>query len=257
MKLVHLGIISTGTIIALGIAMVAPAFTQRNPERSIPSVMLIFSITSKHGEASEWCEALSSVLKRQEVKATVFVSGIMAESHPECITSFSSNVDIGSQTYGYEDLTSISNYTQALEDVERGKKAVDEAGDLSSRLFKAPYGRTNENIYSLLSNSGIIADFSYVSQYNRFENNLFVRYDLKTFRGDSEGLRMFSVVSLDDDVVRPYDPVPIAINFDEAMEIDIIDNFISQLKSDNLDIIHFVNASDIIGLDLTIHNGVA
>lgn len=255
MNIVHLGIISTGTIIVLGMAMIIPAFTQQKPERSIPSVMLSFNIMNTQGEISSWCQSLSSVLEKHDVRATVFVSGLIADSDPECVSSFSPDVDIGSQTYGYVDLTSISDYSEALEEVENGRQAIDEAGDLDSRLFRAPYGKTDENIYSLLNRPGIIADFSYVSQYNRYENNQFVRYDLKSLTGDTDGLRLFSVVSQDDDVVRPYNPVPILIRFDNSMEIDQIDRFISQLKSDYQNDIHFVNASDVVGLDLTIRKG--
>lgn len=251
----YLGIISTGTIIVLGIAMVIPAFTQHKPDRSIPSVMLSFSIMNSEGEISNWCQSLSSVLEKHNVRATVFVSGLIAESHPECVSSFAQIVDIGSQTYGYVDLTSISDYSEAIEQVEKGKQLVDEAGGIDSRLFRAPYGKTDENIYSLLSERGIIADFSYVSQYNRYENNQFVRYDLKTLAGDTDGMRLFSLVSQDDDVVRPSEPVPIAIQFDNTMEVDQVDTFISKLKADYPNEIQFVNASDVVGLDLTVRRG--
>lgn len=256
MKIIHVGIISTGTIIVLGIAMVIPAFTQHKPGPSIPSVMLSFSIMNTQGEISGWCRSLSSVLEKHDVRATVFVSGLIAESNPECVNSFAPNVDIGSQTYGYVDLTSISDYSEAIEQVEKGKNVVDSVGGIDSRLFRAPYGKTDENIYSLLSHKGIIADFSYVSQYNRYENNQFMRYDLKTLTGDTDGLRLFSLVSQDDDAVRPYDPVPIAIQFDNSMDIDQVDRFISELKSDYQNDIQFINASDMVGLDLTVRRGV-
>jgi peptidoglycan/xylan/chitin deacetylase (PgdA/CDA1 family) len=254
MKLVHLGVISTGTIIVIGLAMVVPAFTQHNPDRSVPSVMLSFSILDSN-DVLNWCKDLSSVLEKHGIRATVFVSGKTAESDPECVTSFSSGIDIGSQTYSYANLTSIPDYTHALEEVKMGKQAVDAAGNLNSRLFKAPYGATDDNIYSLLSRSDILADFSYASQYNKYEESQFVRYDLKSLRGDSEGLGMFSAFVLDDDVVRPFAPVPIAINFDSSMQVEHIDEFISKLKSDYGESIRFANASDLIGTDLTVRTG--
>lgn len=250
MKLVHLGIISTGTIIVLGMAMVAPAFTQREHDHSIPSVMLFFGVTGPNG-ASDWCRELSSVLDRHQVRASVFVSGRTAEASPECITSFSSDIDIGSQTYSYIDLTSISDYGEASAEVERGKKVVDDIGALNSRLFKAPYGKTDDNIYSLLGRANVVADFSYVNHYNKYENNQFIRYDLKVLNGKAEGLKLFSVVASDDDVVRPYNPVPIAISFDNTVEAKDIDSFISEMKSEYRDGIQFVNISDVIGQDVT------
>ena len=63
------------------------------------------------------------------------------------------------------------------------------------------------------------------------------------------------MVSQDDDVVRPSEPVPIAIQFDNSMDIDQVDTFISKLKADYQNEIQFVNASDVVGLDLTVRRG--
>lgn len=254
MKLIHLGMVSTGTIIVLGLAMVVPAFTQHGPGKSIPSVMLSFVVLD-NANASGWCTGLSSLLEKHDVKATVFVSGKTAQASPECVMSFSPDVDIGSQTYSYADLTAIEDYTKAFEELERGKEAVDRVGNLDSNLFRAPYGRTDENIYSLAGRAGIVADFSYNNRYHKYEGDQFVRYDLKTITGDSEGLRLFSVVAMDDDVVRPLLPVPVAITFDNAMQLEHIDEFISELESGYGDSIHFVNASDLAGTDLTVRAG--
>lgn len=250
MKLVHLGIISTGTIIVLGVAMIAPAFTQREPDHSIPSVMLFFSITDPN-EASDWCRELASILNKHEVRASLFISGRTAESHPECVTTFSSDIDIGSQTYTYTDLTLISDYSEASAEIEQGKRAIDDIGALNSRLFKAPYGRTDDNIYSLLNRANIVADYSYVNHYNKYENNQFIKYDLKVLSGNAEGLKLFSVVASDDDVVRPYNSVPIVINFDNSISVEDVDNFVSKMKSEYRQGIQFVNVSDVIGQDVT------
>src|SRR5690606_11199054 len=246
--------VSTGTVIVLGLAMVVPAFTQHGPDRSIPSVMLSFVILDN--ASASWCTGLSSILENHGVRGPVFVSGKTAQANPECVTSFSSDVDIGSQTYSYVDLTSISDYTKAFEEVKRGKEAVDRVGNIDSRLFRAPYGLTDENIYSLASRSGITADFCYNNRYNKYEDNQFVRYEIKALSGDSEGLRLFSFVSIDDDVVRLLLPVPIAIVFDSDMQLEDVNAFISKLKSGYGDSVRFVNASDLVGMDLTIRKGV-
>ncbi|HXG07348.1 MAG TPA: polysaccharide deacetylase family protein [Nitrososphaera sp.] len=253
MKIAHLGIVSTGTVIVLGLAMVVPAFTQHAPDRSIPSVMLSFVITDDAN--ASWCTGLASILENRGVKGTVFVSGKTAQANPECVTSFSSDIDIGSQTYSYVDLTSISDYTKAFEEVKRGKDTIDRVGNIDSRLFRAPHGLTDENIYSLASRSGILADFSYNNRYNKYEDNQFVRYDLKVLPGGYEGFRLFAFVSADDDVVRPLLPVPIAIVFDSGMQLEDVDKFISKLKSEYGNSIRFVNASDLVGIDLTIRGG--
>ena len=257
MKLVHLGAISTGMVVVLGLAMVIPAFTQHQQEVDprVP-IMLSFSISGNGGAG--WCQDISSLLANHEIKATVFVTGKTAQSTPECVLSFSSsagsNIDVGSQTYSFADLTSVE-YTTALEEINSGKQAVDNAGNIDSKIFTAPYGATDENIYSLLSRSGILADFSYKSQYNKSEDGQFVKYDLKSLTGDSEGLQIFSLIFQDDDRTPALTRVPVMINFDDSMSVEHIDKFISQLKSSYSDSIRFVNASELTGIDLTVRRG--
>ena len=254
MKIAHLGIISTSVIIVLGLAMVIPAFTQHGSSHTIPSVMLSFSILDSEWVYS-WCQDLAATIEKHDIKATVFLSGKTAEANPECVASFPSNVDVGSQTYNHVNLTALHDYSQALEEVKRGKQAIDRAGNLDSRSFRAPYGAADDNIYSLLSRSGIIADFSYVSQYNKYEEDQFVRYDLKSLTGDSAGLRAFPTIVSDIEVTRQYNPAPVVVNFDSSMPIERIDEFISKLKADYGSSIQYVNASDLADADLTIREG--
>lgn len=240
MKLAHLGAIATSTIIVIGLVMViAPAYTHTLEHNRLPPVMLSFSIVDARN-ALEWCTDLSSVLSKHDVKAMVFVTGQVADQHPECVSAFSSDIDIGSQTYSFANLTSLE-YTMALEEVKKGKSAVDAAGNLDSRLFKAPYGSTDENTYSLLSRSGIIADFSYELQYNKYEDGQFVKYGLVEYKGPA-----YSPESIRGLLEEGKNPA--IINFDNSDSIEQIDGFISALISDKE--IRFVNASEITGLEL-------
>jgi hypothetical protein len=256
MKLAHLAMVSTGVVVVLGLVMVISAFTlHKEVDQRIP-VLLAFSVVGNDsGTATAWCKDLSAMLVQQQVKAAVFVTGKVAQSSPSCVSSFPSGIDIGSQTYSYSNLTAISDYAAALEEVKSGKQAVDRAGNLDSKLFRAPYDATDENIYSLLTKSGILADFSYKSQYNRYENNQFVKYDLKSLEGDSQGLKLFSLISGGSDRTPQMTLVPVTINFDSSMPVEKIEKFVSDLKSGYGDSIHFVNASDLAGMSLTVRSG--
>ena len=254
MKLAHLGAISTGTVIVLGIALIAPAFIRSSSDanRGI-SVLLSFDVLGNNDEAvSDWCSGLASVLDRHGTKAAVFMAGKTANESPECVTSFSGDVDIGSRTYSYADLTAI-DYRVALDEVWTGKVAVDEAGGTSSKLFKAPYGSADDNIYSLLRRSEILADFSYADHYNKFENDQFVKYNLTSFAGNSDGQRQFFELISD-----PSSSItaPLVVNFDDSMQIQHIDDFITRLEGvQDDDRIHLVSASDLLGIDLTVREG--
>lgn len=245
MKLVHVGAIATGLVIVLGIAMVIPAFTQMKYDIPKQTVMLSFSIIDDSNTPS-WCTDLSSVLKKHNVKATIFVTGKVAERYTECVSVFANNVklDVGSQTYSYVKLSSIPDYTIQLEEVRNGKQAIDEAGKIYSRLFKAPYGSTDDNIYSLLSRSDTIADFSYDNKYNKYYNGQFIWFNLTTYEGHSYSPSFFHSLRVTD--------TPIQIEFDNYTSVQEIDNFISDLKSGN---IRFVNASELTVMDLTVRKG--
>lgn len=213
-----------------------------------PPVMLSFSIVDNRN-ISEWCRGLSSVLESQQIKATVFVTGRVAERYPDCVASLVSidGVDMGSQTYSYVDLADEEDYLRAQAEVKQGKLAVDRAGNVDSRLFRAPFGSTDQNIYSLLSNSNITADFSYKSQYNKYEDGQFVKYDLVTCECNNLSLNEVKKLL---ELGRP-----VAIEFDNRMSISEFDNFVAALKSDGK--IQLVNASDLTGLQLTVKGGVA
>jgi peptidoglycan/xylan/chitin deacetylase (PgdA/CDA1 family) len=254
MKMAYVGAISTSVVITIGIAMIVPAFLQHNIAGSIAKrptpVMLSFDVLEAETtsqDVDDWCKVLALVLEEHDVPGALFLSGKMAKAHPECISSFSADIDIGSQTYSYAKLTSIDDYLQALKEVKEGKEAVDEAGKLDSKLFRAPYGSTDENIYSLLGRSNITADFSYKGQYNKYESGLFIRYDLITLNGTD-------YYSISSDRLELSEK-PININFDNSMQPHDIDVVISELKSDYGGDIVFVNPSGLTGVDLTIREG--
>ncbi len=237
MKIIHVSAISTGIVIFFGILIVIPPYLHPTSPQYF---LLSFSI-SEDVEQS-WCDDLASTLLKHKVQATIFFSGQIAERYPDCVKAFPPNIDIGSQTYHYVMLASMSDYSEQLEEIQRGKQAVDEAGNLNSRLFKAPYGSTDENIYSLLTHSNILADFSYENQYNKFYNGQFIKFQLESYNSDTNSIEFFRNLSTNQ---------PTIINFDSSNDVKYIDNFISKIKSRNT---VFLDASQLTGLQLTIRN---
>ena len=251
MKLSHLAAISTGIIIALGVILIAPAFLRTHGDAVAGTkTMIVFDIrdpASDEAKLSEWCKDLADLVKLHTIKAAIFESGNVAKTSPECVTSFPNYIDIGSKTNNHVNLQSLE-YSKALEEVRAGKLAIDSAGHLNSKLFKAPNDATDENIYSLLNRSGILADFSYSDHYNVYENGLFIRHAATIFDGrsiDLENLRATSSTAGGN--------TPIIILFDNTMEISQINEVILLLQK-NLAApqFEFVNASEMTGIDLTV-----
>jgi peptidoglycan/xylan/chitin deacetylase (PgdA/CDA1 family) len=232
-------VISTTIVIIIGASLILPFFFNASQTTAPQKIMLSFSILD-FGNATEYCHDLSSALDKLNVETTVFFVGKVAEQNPEAVRFFKNNTDVGSQTYSYVDITSISDYILQLEEISKGKKAVDEAGNLSSRIFKAPYSATDDNIYSLLSRSGILADFSYENQYNVYYNGQFMKFDATTYDGFENSVEFF--LSLQNT------ETPIIITFDNTHSVSEVNIVLSKLKSGNFE---FLKASEIVGFDLT------
>lgn len=240
MKLVHVSGIATGVVLVLGVLMILPPFVSSN---ETPSKIFLLSFSLNDNVSPEWCENLSSVINKHNVKAVVYLAGKTAEKVPACVTTFSENVDIGSQTYSFTSLDSINDYSQQLQEVKEGKNSIDRIGNLDSKLFKAPKGSTDENIYSILKRSGILADFSYDSQYNKYYQDQFIKFDLQTFDGTEKTIQFLNDKEFSS---------PVVIRFDNDTPIEEIDKIISELQSHQT---LFTNPSEVTGLDLTVRNG--
>lgn len=215
--------------------------TETQLSDSLESSPVVLSFSMVNGwNAPDWCTGLASVLARHQVNATVFVTGEVAEQNPECVTTFvSQGTDVGSQTYRYVNLNAVSDYEYALEEIRLGKEAVDNAGNIDSRVFRAPFGQPNVDLYPLLSSANVTADFSYTTKYSVYEGETFVEYDLVECDCLDSPERIEQLAGLH---------IPIMINIDNATHPGEIESLIVSLKEKEM---HFVSASELTGHDLT------
>ena len=252
MQVTHIGMITTGIVVVLSVATIVPAFTQQNAKPSVP-VMLVFDINEddEGPDLPAWCTDLSTSLDNRNVRATVFMAGQVADKYPQCVAAFSAGkhddtvIDVGSKTYSYVALTSIPDYTQALDEVKKGKDAIDRAGEIDSRLFRAPYGSTDQNIYSILSRSGIVADFSYGDHYNSYLDGNFVRFNMTSYEGAKAG---------PDPLLSLQSQEPVMVLFDNnSSPVSEIDRFIDRAITGQHQQYDpkFVSASDLVQMQLT------
>jgi len=232
----------------IGILLLVPSLL-RSPSTLTPTpILLFFDIISGNLDDSKWCNSLSELLKEKNIKASVFLTGQIVEKNPRCASDFTNNlknIDIGSSTYNYVDLASNIDYSKALDEVRLGKSEIINASNVNSSLFKAPYGSTNDNIYSLLHRNGITADFSYPNQYNLFEKNQFVKYKLNSFIVNST-----SIPKLMEEIKEIKENDPIAIEINDTISVDTVNEIISQLDSLGKDFV-FSNPSTLTGTELS------
>ena len=163
------GAIITAIIIVVGVVLIYPAL--RLDSHVVQNqVLLTFSIVNSTNLPT-WCTDLSRFLQDNNIHSTIFITGIMADTYPNCVASLGKNNDVGSMAYSYDTITNL-NYTGQLNQIIDGKAAVDKQGRLNSTIFKAPHGIVDDKIYSLLTRSHIIADFTYKDHYNIYTNGL-------------------------------------------------------------------------------------
>jgi peptidoglycan/xylan/chitin deacetylase (PgdA/CDA1 family) len=219
--------------------MIVPVFFREPQEQGNIRIFLSFDAADNE-QLAAWCSELASVLSEEDVRATVFFSGKVAENNPSLLGYFGDGIDIGSQTYSYVDLSTISDFEVQLDEVKSGKEAVDDAGNLYSRVFRAPYGGTDENIYYILSQSDIIADFSYTQQYNLYQDGQFLRYNAIAYEGSLDAVKLITD--------NPSASNVYILTFDSSCSVQQIRDVLSALKE--VDVV-FVNASDLAEVDLT------
>jgi len=244
-KIIAGGIIATVAVIIVGVIVALPPFLQ--PAKAETQVLLTFSIINEDNMPT-WCDDLKSIIDKDSLHAVVFFSGKMAEKYPECVRSFGEKIDIGSSTYGYQTLPSLQDYSLELKEVEEGKKAVDTAGGLNSMSFKAPHDISDDNIYSLLSRNGILADFSYTDRYHKFYEDKFIWFKASVYNASSATVSADSIRKLSIDR-----NIPVQIDFDNTVPISKIDEILQILRDRN---VAFVNASELTGIQLTVRGGV-
>jgi len=234
------GVLATAIVIIIGTLYAAPPYLAWvESSQRVPTVILSLSITSDQ-DMPQWCEDAADYLNNNRIDAVVYFSGEVADRYPDCVRSFHTGVELGSSTYSFKKLSSDRDYLEQLEDVRMGKFAIDSIAGIDSKVFKAPFGYTDDNIYSFLSRNDIIADFSKTGSYNGYDGKNFIFHDLQTFAIgiDSDDVilsrlekKTISAVQLSAD-----NSIPI------AKITSLIDETIAKHRT------NFVNASEITGL---------
>jgi len=247
------GAIITAIIIVFGIALLYPAlkletkFTANDLPAGNQSasnqqmVLLTFNIVNS-SNMPNWCYEISKFLQGNKVHSAVFIAGDVADKYPTCVTRFGSDVDIGSTSYTYNNITSIPDYIAQLNAIKQGKKSIDVLAMVNSTSFRAPYGDVDENIYSQLVRSQIVADFSYRDHYNVYTNGssgkTFYRLPLTTINNLSELQKII-----------PNPDIPLMINFYNYQPLRNIEESINSTSKSNY---QFQSASELTKMNLTL-----
>jgi peptidoglycan-N-acetylglucosamine deacetylase len=106
----------------------------------------------------EGMERLLGLLAEESVRATFFVTGSIAGSHPEAIrTIVSQGHELGSHGMNHRDFTRLDKVT-ATEEIRRSRERLQDFAPVDS--FRAPYLRFPDPYLPLLAEAGFTIDSS-------------------------------------------------------------------------------------------------
>jgi hypothetical protein len=238
LKLRQAAIISTALVIIIGLAMISPLFLKQNQAQTENKQTIILSFTVLEADnVEDWCQNLSSILSSQDIPATIFIESKVAEQNPKTATCFGTEIEFGSLTYDKINLTSIDDYSLKLWQVEQGKIAIDKAANVTSQIFKEPNGNTDDDIYSILNRTGIIADFSYTDHFNIYRNDRFEKIVAEVINANNSSIEYL--------LNREKTDSPIILQFENTQTTEQINSFLSILKTAQFD---FVKSSEFLEL---------
>ncbi|MBD1371740.1 polysaccharide deacetylase family protein [Hazenella sp. IB182357] len=117
-----------------------------------PTVDKKVALTFDDGPDRHYTYEILAILKKEQVSATFFVVGKMAEIYPDVLKKMDQEGHIiGNHSYSHPLLTKRTN-KQILAEVSRTDQAVAKAVGKKPILMRPPYGATNEMVLNTLIN---------------------------------------------------------------------------------------------------------
>lgn len=113
----------------------------------------VISLTFDDGPDPAFTPRILDLLDRHGAKATFFSMGFNAAEHPGLLKEVvAAGHEIGSHGWQHLNLTRISPRA-TYEEIEAGRKAVEDAVQVPVKLFRPPYGRFDEAAVRFLASS--------------------------------------------------------------------------------------------------------
>jgi peptidoglycan/xylan/chitin deacetylase (PgdA/CDA1 family) len=112
-------------------------------------------LTFDDGPSAGNTPALLNALRQNGLRATMFNQGNYAAANPAQVRAqVSAGMWVGNHSYTHPHLTQLGQ-SQVDSEVSRTQQAIAAAGGGTPRLFRPPYGETNQTVQSVLSRYGL------------------------------------------------------------------------------------------------------
>lgn len=125
----------------------------RHGDRERPVVALTFDAcpTSRELDAD-----VVRVLREQDVPATMFLSGRWVETHRDETVELARHFEIGNHGYAHDDARQGKlGYGEALRDIGRAQRVIEEVTGKRPRLYRPPAVRYNDEVLRAARDSGL------------------------------------------------------------------------------------------------------
>lgn len=117
----------------------------------------VVALTFDDGSDGTNFNRIVSILDKHNIKATFFLTGSGAETHPGPVQDvFDAGHDIGNHSYNHPDFTDIST-TSMQDQLARTETIISNITGVSTKpFFRAPYGATNQTVLNTVGNAGYL-----------------------------------------------------------------------------------------------------
>lgn len=96
-------------------------------------------------------------LKKHNIKATFFISGIWIERYPEDYQKIvEAGHEIGNHSYSHPYMSKLSD-EEVFEEIEKTQSLLTKDNNISINLFRFPYGERNERLLQDIKNVGLLS----------------------------------------------------------------------------------------------------
>ncbi len=116
------------------------------------------AITFDDGVDPEITPLVLDILKARGAKATFFVIGSKAESHPELVRRVvAEGHQVGNHTFSHKGTFPLQSRKAMVEEIDRTTKVLERSAGVEVKLFRPPFGVTNPTIGYSVRRLGLIS----------------------------------------------------------------------------------------------------
>ncbi len=115
----------------------------------------IIALTFDDGTDAEHIQEILQVLTDNEVKATFFITGSAAETHPKLTQSIVANGNaIGNHSFSHPQFTELSS-AKMKKEIDKAETIIEEiTGQSTKPYFRPPYGDYNSSVLQAVGEAG-------------------------------------------------------------------------------------------------------